>query len=76
MSTPAEGTVLGMPLSLPPDAAGIQPLCAFVVVKAIDADGDICYVTSATDSLTLVECIGMAEYAMVKLKNALTDDGR
>jgi hypothetical protein len=65
--------ILGMPLDLAEDSAiaGCQPLCGFVVVKALDEDGDVCYLTAATHDLESVECLGMAEYAALKLRRGL-----
>jgi len=65
--------ILGMPLDLSENSAiaVCQPLCGFVVIKALDEDGDICYLTAATADLQSVECLGMAEYAVLKLKRGL-----
>ena len=65
--------ILGMPLDLGEDSAvaDCQPLCGFVVIKALDEDGDVCYLTAATPDLESVECLGMAEYAVLKLKRGL-----
>jgi hypothetical protein len=56
-----------------------QPLSALVVVKALDGDGDLVYLTGATEGLQTVECLGMAEYAALRLRHGLTsrlaDDG-
>jgi len=70
VSTPS---ILGMPLDLPDDdpIAGVTPLSGFVVVKALDEDGDLCYFTAATSGLTGVECLGMAELAVLKVKRSL-----
>lgn len=69
-------TVLGMDLTLNEDSAlaNAQPLCGFVVIKGIDRDGDLTYLTAATDGLTAVECLGMAEYAALKIKRGLSQE--
>jgi hypothetical protein len=71
--TPDDCTVLGMVLDAGEDDAIVtaQPLSAFVVVKALDEDGDVVYLTGATHGLHSVECLGMAEYAAVKLRAGL-----
>ena len=67
--------VLGMALDAGDDDAIMhcQPLSAFIVVKALDEDGELCYLTGATEGLHSVECLGMAEYAAARLKRALAD---
>ena len=69
-------TVLGMPLDVHEGdpLASVQPLCAMVVVKGLDADGEIVYLTGATDGLMTVECLGMAELARLRLRHALVAD--
>jgi hypothetical protein len=52
----------------------VTPLAALVVLKALDADGDVAYYARATDSLTTVEAIGMAVYAETVMTDALVDD--
>lgn len=66
-------TVLGMTLNTGEDdpITTAQPLAAVIVVKVLDEDGDLCYLTGATDGLTTVECLGMTEFAVLKLKHAL-----
>lgn len=66
-------TVLGMPLDVG-EGDGIatcQPLSGFVVVKALGEDGEIRYLTAATDGLKSVECLGMARYAVLRLEHGL-----
>lgn len=65
--------ILGLPLDAAEDdqIADITPLCALVVVKGLDEDGHVVYCTGATDGLKSVECLGMAEYAVLKLKRGL-----
>lgn len=62
--------VLGMDLNVDEDDVLVtsQPLSAFVVVKALDEEGDIVYLTAATEGLQSVECLGMAEFAALKLR--------
>lgn len=73
MPTPDDCTILGMRLDVDGDDTIVtaQPLSAFVVVKALDEDGAVVYLTAATDGLHSVECLGMAEYAAVKLRGGL-----
>lgn len=68
-------TVLGMPLDVAEDdgITTCQPVCGFVVVKALDEEGRICYHTAATDSLKSVECLGMVRYAVLKLERGLLE---
>jgi hypothetical protein len=63
-----------MPLDVADDdpIATAQPLCGLVIVKALDADGDVVYLTAATPDLMTVECLGMARYAVLKLEHGLT----
>lgn len=63
-------TVLGMRLDVGDDNAIVaaQPISAVVIVKAFGEDGDVVYLTEGLHS---VECLGMAEYASVRLKAAL-----
>jgi hypothetical protein len=65
--------ILGMPLDAEPDdhICTAQPLCGMVVVKALGEDGKIYYLTGATEGLKSVECLGMAEYAVLRLKRGL-----
>jgi hypothetical protein len=67
-------TVLGMPLDVSDDAliASVQPLEALVVIKGLDSGGDVVYCTAATKGLQSVECLGMAEYAVLRLKHGIT----
>lgn len=69
-----EFKVLGMDLSVEEDDVLVtaQPFSAFIVVKAFDADGDVVYLTAATEGLQSVECLGMAEFAALKLRNGMT----
>lgn len=68
--------VLGMALDISDGdpIASCQPLSALVVVKALDAAGDVAYYTAASDGLKSVECLGMAEYAALKLRRGLAAD--
>jgi len=65
--------LLGMPLAAKDDdpILAATPLCGFIVIKALDKGGEVDYYTAATDGLTTVECLGMAEYAALKLRRAL-----
>jgi hypothetical protein len=48
-----------------------QPLSGFVVIKALTEDGQIRYLTGATEGLMSVECLGMVEYAALRLRRGL-----
>ena len=65
--------ILGMPLDVAEGdpVASAQPLCGFVVVKALNGDGEVVYLTAATPGLKSVECLGMARYAVLKLERGL-----
>lgn len=71
----ADCLVLGMPLDAEhgDPITTAQPLSAFIVVKALDEDGNLVYLTGATDGLHSVECLGMAEYAAARLRKGLAD---
>jgi hypothetical protein len=68
--------VLGMPLDVGDGdpIASAQPLCGFVVIKALNGDGEVVYLTAATPGLKSVECLGMARYAVLKLERGLIAD--
>jgi len=73
----SEYTILGMPLDV--DAENdqitlVQPLCGFIVIKALNEDGEVCYLTAATSGLKSVECLGMVRYAELKLERGLMTD--
>jgi hypothetical protein len=67
--------VLGLPLDVTDDDPihTITPLSAMVVVKGLDENGEVMYCTGATESLKSVECLGMAELAVAKLKRGLME---
>jgi hypothetical protein len=67
-----DATVCALPIKGMPD--DVTPLAALVVLKALDADGDVAYYARATDSLTTVEAIGMAVYAETVMTNSLDAD--
>jgi hypothetical protein len=69
----ADSLILGMPLDVSAGDAitSVQPLCGFIVVKGLDEDGEVVYCTAATEGLQSVECLGMAEYAVLKLKRGI-----
>lgn len=73
MSEERDCTVLGMELDtgVNDPITTAQPLAAFVVVKALDTDGNLCYFTGATEGLPTVECLGMADFAVEKLRHAV-----
>jgi hypothetical protein len=66
-------TVLGMPLDVKNGDPIItaQPIVAFIVVKVLTEDGREDYLTGATAGLHTVECLGMADYAVEKLRHGL-----
>jgi hypothetical protein len=49
----------------------IQPLCAVIVLKALNSDGRVCYLSRATTGLTSVEALAMVRYAQLKLEHGL-----
>jgi hypothetical protein len=49
------------------------PLAALVVVKCLVEDG-VTYQARATDGLSTVEAMGMAELAVLRLREALKDE--
>ena len=65
--------ILGMPLDVTDDdpITTVQPLCGFIVIKALDGDGEVRYMTAATGGLKSVECLGMARYAVLRLERGL-----
>lgn len=69
----AAPSILSMELDVDEDSPllSCQPLCGFVVIKALDEEGRICYHAAATANLKSVECLGMAEYAVLKLRHGL-----
>ena len=73
MTQERDCTVLGMDLDIGVNdpIATAQPLAAFVVVKVLNASGHEEYLTAATAGLHPVECLGMAGFAVEKLKYAL-----
>lgn len=73
MTEERDCTVLGMDLDIGVNdpIATAQPLAAFVVVRALDEAGELVYLTGATAGLPTVDCLGMADYAIEKLKHAL-----
>lgn len=59
--------LLGM--EVPDLPEGGTALECVVLIKYIDEDGDICYATRASDSLGLIERIGMLRAALVVADN-------
>lgn len=72
--TGAVPAVLGLPLDVAGDdpIRGVTPLCGLVVVKALNGEGEVCYLTAATEGLKSVEALGMARYAVLKLEHGLS----
>jgi hypothetical protein len=67
----SEPAVCGLPL-VGGEEIG-QPIAALVVVKSFDPDSEagVCYQVRATDGLSTVEALGMADYAVLRLSNSL-----
>jgi hypothetical protein len=61
-------TVAGMPLVCEADDIAV-PLAAVVVIKGLDADGDIAYWSCATENLKTTEALGMAVGLVDDLRN-------
>jgi hypothetical protein len=51
-------TVAGLTLEGENDI--VHPIGAVVVIKGLDAAGEVCYWSRSTDGLTLTEALGMA----------------
>lgn len=66
-------TALGLDLAdqLPDDWT---PLEAVVIVKALDADGDVAMFHTATPALNSYEALGMLRWTTLTLERALTGD--
>lgn len=60
------GDVLGMPMGEVPE--DITPICAVVVFKAMDEEGNAAYYLRATEGLSTVEAVGMVEYGAHRLR--------
>lgn len=64
--------LLGMPLDQDePFAPGLTPVSGFLVVKVLNDEGKVSYLSAATDGLTSVEALGMARWAVLKLECGL-----
>lgn len=61
-------TIAGMELSGENDI--MQPLAAVVVIKGLDADGNVAYWSRATDGLSTTEALGMAVGLVDDLREA------
>lgn len=70
----ADVSVLGMPLDAAEDDSTWSgtPLEAVVIVKMLNGDGEIAYVTSATPNLKDVEALGMLRYAQLRMEIGMT----
>lgn len=66
--------LLGLPLDLPdgPLDPGLTPLCGFIVVKALNGEGEVTYFSAGTNGLTSIECLGMARWSVLKLEHGLS----
>jgi hypothetical protein len=69
-------TVLGLPLDIEDGERlqGLTPLSALVVVKALNDQAQVCYVSAAAGGLTSVEALGMADAVTAKLRDAAAED--
>lgn len=67
------GAVLGMHLDVEDDDEinFVQPLCAVIMLKALNQDGRVCYLSRATAGLTSVEALAMVRYAELRLEHGL-----
>lgn len=67
--------VLGLPLVLGDgdDAALAQPLSALVIAKCFDpgAELSVSYAVRSTAGLSVVEALGLARYAVLRLERAM-----
>lgn len=61
----------GLPIVGMPE--GVTPLSALVVLKALDDEGDVTYYARATEGVSVVEALGMASLAELRLRDALSD---
>ena len=66
-------TVCGLPIDGAEEVT--QPLAALVVVKCFDPDSEVgvSYRVRATTGLSSVEALGMADFAVLRLKNELSE---
>ena len=74
--TAGDYKICGLPLDLHEDDAlkRATPLEGVTVIKGLNEDGDAAYYVRATESLTTVECLGMAQLAVLKLKRGLINN--
>lgn len=70
-----EATVCGLPLEGGEDIG--QPVAALLVVKTFDGDSEVgvCYQVRATGGLSTVEALGMADYAVLRIRDGLSRHG-
>ena len=64
-------TVCGLPLEGGEDIG--HAVAALVIVKTFDESSEIgvCYRVRATDGLSTVEALGMADYAVLRIRDGL-----
>jgi len=69
-------SIFGLPLDVKDTDRIITctPLAGFVVLKALDKEGEIVYLGGATDGLKSIECLGMARYAVLRLEHGLLQE--
>lgn len=65
---------MGLPIEGMPD--GITPLSVLVIVKALDAEGDVCYFSRGSEGLMTVEALGMAHYTVYALTSGIELEGQ
>ena len=72
----AEPAVCGLPLEGGEDTG--QPVAALVILKTFDQDSEVgvCYQVRATDGLSTVEALGMADYAVLRIRDGLSCHGK
>lgn len=71
---PLNNKVCGLELSLIEGEKITTPLCALVVVKQLNEEGQVQFLARATEGITSVEALGMSRYATLRLEEALRSD--
>lgn len=63
--------MLGLPIEVSEDVR--QPLGVVVIVKALDADGEVIHWISKTEDITRIEAVGMTMAASDEFRAQLLD---
>ena len=64
--------VLGMPVEWKDSEDNpVFPLGALVIVKAVDNEGDVIYSVINSGDLNMIDCLGMAQYAVLHCENSI-----